>query len=223
MAVNDNFFLSPSGHADFAILHEPRKWVESEHKSVVDHENGEYSIRLIIGNDEGKHFKSIVDGYVKKKFDEVVEETFAELKKSKPKKVSKFKDAMEWQTAENVFSRYYPYTQLEDEEGEALDAWKFKFRRKCKNKFKKDGQLVEYPFTPKFANKEGEDLHEDYFKANGLIGNESELRIRYKPWAWASKDNTIGVKLELYHVQLIEHVPYKSEATDRGPLFDPVA
>ena len=222
--LSSNLFVSPSGLADFAILHEPRKWSESQKKSLPDPE-GEYQTGLVIGNEEGKHFKTIVDGCVQKKLTESIEKAFEDLKKNKPKKVEKFKDAMDWQKSENVFSCYYPYTQIEDEDGEALDAWKFKFKRKAKIRYKdrETGEQKEYSFAPEFANKAGETLSPDYFEENGLIGNESEIRIRYKPYAWVSPNNQVGVKLEIYHVQLIDHIPYQTSGVkDKGPLFEPV-
>jgi hypothetical protein len=225
MATSSNLFLSPVGLADFAILHEPRKWSESHHKSIYDAENGEYSTGLVIGNEEGKHFKTIVDGYVQKKLTETIEEAFADLKENKPKKVDKYKNAMDWQKAENVFTPYYPYTQIEDEDGEALDAWKFKFKRKAKTMYrdKASGEQKEYTFIPLFANKEGEPLGSDYFEENGLIGNDSEMRIRYKPYSWVNKKNEVGVKLDIYHIQLLNHIPYQvSGSQDKGPLFDPL-
>ena len=229
MAEAQNFFHSPVGLADFAILHEARKWNETQRKSLPDPDGGEFSTGLVIGNEDGQHFKTIVDGMVQKKLTEEVEKAFADLKKNKPKKVAKYKSAMEWQTAENVFSCYYPYQQVEDDEGEALDAWKFKFKKKAliKYKDKKTGKMEEFRFFPKFRNKEGDVLEEDYFQEKGLIGNESEMRIRYKPYAWSSPKNEVGVKLELDAVQLVDHVPYKSKSNGSGndndnePLFPP--
>lgn len=227
MAEATNMFLSPVGIADFAILHEARKWNETQRKSLPDPDGGEFSTGLVIGNEDGQKFKADIDGMVHKKFTDEIEKAFAKLQKDKPKKVAKYKSAMEWQKAENVFSCYYPYKQVEDDEGEALDAWKFKFKRKALIKFKdrESGEMKEYRFFPQIANKEGETLTQDYFDENGLIGNDSEMRIRFKPYAWCSPKNEVGVKLELYHVQLSEHVPYTNGgggSKDKGPLFDPI-
>ena len=227
MAEATNLFVSPQGLADFAILHEPRRWDEKLKKFVPDPE-GEFSTGLVIGNDEGKHFKTIVDGYVQKKFTACVEEAFAELKKNKPKKVAKYKDAMDWQNSENVFTTYYPYKQVEADDGEPLDAWRFKFKRKAliRYKDKDSGQMKTSNFQPKFADQDGSNLDANYFEENGLIGNESEMRIRFKPYPWKTPNNMVGVSLEIYHVQIKEHIPYTSNgngaANSNEPLFDAI-
>jgi len=220
--INNNLFQSPIGVVDFAILHQPRKWDEVKKRSnycEADDERGEYSVKLIIGDEEGRNFKARVDGFLNGKANTLIEEKFNKLK---PKQKEKYKDALAWNAETHSVNVMYPYEQLEDEDGEMLEGWKFTFKRKCliKYKDKETGEQKRFIFKPLFADKQGEKLDAQFFDTEGKIGNESKMRIKFKPYVWELGDK-IGCKLDIYHCQLTEFIPYTGQTEDKK-LFDAV-
>ena len=125
-----NKFQSPEGAVSFAILHEPRRWDEVKGKSEQcepEHHKAEYSVGLIIGDEEGQTFKTRVDGFLNKEANELITSKFDALK---PKQKEKFKDALAWNAEVDAVNIVRPYYQLEDEEGNELEGWCFTFKRK---------------------------------------------------------------------------------------------
>jgi hypothetical protein len=207
-------FTTPPGRSMWTKLREPEtKWAGGQEDPRK--QGGYYEAIIRLTGNESADMRDVITKAYEANLLAAANEYLAEYVEKKPAAKGKFKDPINFmkEKKEGVKINALPFKQLEDDAGELIDMYEFKFKMNARSGSKEDWHDVD-PYVV------GPDGHQ--YSEVPHIGHESLLKVKYKlnaygcTNAWKDKKGneqsyrapSIGVSTPFYACQVWDLVVY---------------